>query len=107
MIELKNMGIEAYVITGASREAAHALLAGFQQYHYRLIGTSCDRSAKLTKVRMVTRRATEAVYVDDDIDTCIAMAAHGYRVVRYHQDMTKEEGLQWARSSSLADGESA
>lgn len=103
MIELALSGCETYVITGATRSAAQALLEGFQPYHYRLLGVACDRSMKLTKLRMIGR-PNACVYVDDDIDACIHMAQHGYDVVRYNLNMTKEEVLgPWAQSSLLPD----
>lgn len=108
MIELALSGVETYVITGASREAALTLLSGFQPYHYRLIGANCDRSLKITKIRMLGR-AHECVYVDDDLDACIFMASHGFRVVRYNHGITTKEGVldQWVASSLRPDAESA
>lgn len=104
MIELSLSGVETYVVTGASRDAAQALLkAAFQPYHYRLLATSCDLSTKTTRVKMLGQ-PNECVYVDDDWDACDHMTELGYRVIHYKSSMTKEGVLvEWARSSLRRD----
>lgn len=102
MIELALSGVETYVVTGASREAATLLLGGLQQYHYRLLATDCTRDRKMEVMQRIG--LNDAVYVDDDPVMCGRAKTAGATVVWYRFTMTKEEVLEpWVRSSSQPD----
>lgn len=108
MIELVMSGVECFIVTGASPEAAKALLSGFQPYHYRLIGTQCDLEQKTMRVKNLGQ-GVQTVYVDDDEDACHHIAeAVGCRGMVYRYAMTKEEVMEpWVQSYSQQDAESA
>jgi hypothetical protein len=109
MIDLALSGVECYILTGASTEAAKELLSGFQPYHYSLVGTHCDLEAKTTRVKNLGQPGN-TVYVDDDAYACDYFHnIIGTQVVRYNIDTTtKEEVMEpWVQSSLQRDAESA
>lgn len=102
MVELALSGVETYVLTGASRDAALSLLKGLQSYHYRLLGTDCDRDRKIRLMRTIG--FDNAVYVDDDPVMCGRLREAGVPIVWYRFTMTKEEVMRpWLQSFSPPD----